>query len=439
MLNFLKKILIISICFFSTYVYSLNPSSYLIANTAVNFYDFKIANNHFLSLDAELIEKALFNKLLTSVNLKLILEANNVAEKILEINKSNQEAWIVRLTYAKIKNDLEIFNEYNKIEDKSEMELLNFVFYSDNNKLKKNKIIAKSVLKLVYASIDEKIEQANYKFLLFYLSIANILDPELSEAYFYTAKIHQILKNYSQSDFFYNKINSDHVLFVESQKNIAINKYHNGLFAESKKLLKELISKHGDSGNLSMILADLYRYDKKYEIAIELYTNLINLNNKLSDNYSKIFYLRGICYERLGKWNLAEKDFLHSLDIYPNSPEVLNYLAYGWLEKNINFDMAFKMLNKAYTANPTSYHILDSLAWAYFKKNQLEEAVELMEEVIIMAPGESISLDHLADIYYALNRKREAWFFWKQALDLVEPEDILTDKLKKKINNYNAG
>ena len=30
-----------------------------------------------------------------------------------------------------------------------------------------------------------------------------------------------------------------------------------------------------------------------------------------------------------------------------------------------------------------------------------------MEEVIDMVPGEKISLDHLGDIYYAMNRKRK--------------------------------
>ena len=79
------------------------------------------------------------------------------------------------------------------------------------------------------------------------------------------------------------------------------------------------------------------------------------------------------------------------------------------------------------------------MAWAYFKKNNLNKALVLMEEVILMAPGESVSLDHLADIYFSLNRKREAYFFWKQALDLSEPEDKLYNKLTKKIESYHAG
>ena len=73
------------------------------------------------------------------------------------------------------------------------------------------------------------------------------------------------------------------------------------------------------------------------------------------------------------------------------------------------------MLKKAYEENPESHYILDSLAWAHFKKNNLQIASKLMEEVIIRAPGEAISLDHLGDIYFAMGRKREAFYMWKQA------------------------
>ena len=97
------------------------------------------------------------------------------------------------------------------------------------------------------------------------------------------------------------------------------------------------------------------------------------------------------------------------------------------------------MLKEAYQVNPESFYIADSLAWGFYKKNELKKAVNLMEKVIVMAPGEAISLFHLGDIYYAMDRKREASYFWKQALDLAEPEDGISDKLIKKLEVYNAG
>ena len=105
----------------------------------------------------------------------------------------------------------------------------------------------------------------------------------------------------------------------------------------------------------------------------------------------------------------------------------------------INIEKSLKMLKEAYSKNPNSHHILDSLAWAHFKKNNYKEAAKLMEKVIDMAPGEAISLDHLGDIYFALNRKREAKYFWIQAKDLAEPEDEIMEEINIKLNKFNAG
>ena len=135
---------------------------------------------------------------------------------------------------------------------------------------------------------------------------------------------------------------------------------------------------------------------------------------------------------------MAELDFLQSLKIKRDSPNVLNYLAYGWIERDIRIDESFVMLTDAYEANPDSHYILDSLAWAYFKKKDYVKAAELMEEVIDMVPGEAISLDHLGDIYFAMNRKREAIYFWRQAKDLAKPEDEITNKIQKKLKEYDA-
>ena len=97
------------------------------------------------------------------------------------------------------------------------------------------------------------------------------------------------------------------------------------------------------------------------------------------------------------------------------------------------------MLEIAVIKNPKSHYILDSLAWAHYKKNNLSTAVEIMEEVIKIAPGEAISLDHLGDIYFSIGRKREAQFMWLQALDLAEPEDNISESIQIKLDRHNAG
>ena len=427
------------IIIFANKAFALNSSSYLIANTAVNLFDFEEAYQQYNSSEKELGKYDSYNKLITLVNLKLIEKANEVARDILEIDKVNSEAWLVILTYAKIKNDYETFDEYKKLKNFLQKKLFDYIFFEQNYDFKSNELAANAIFEIIQASIANESRQDDFKFLLFYLSIAEILDSNIEEINYYTAYIYQTLKNYSKAEHYYRKIGDKHKLYIDSQKSIAINKNKSGLFEEGEEILLNLIKKFNNNNELLLALADLYRIDKKYDQAIEYYTKVINFEPSFDNDYWRIYYLRGICFERSNQWNMAEKDFLYSLELNSSSPNVLNYLAYGWLERDENIDLALEMLIDAYKAYPESYYILDSLAWAYYKKKQLVKAVELMEKVIEMAPSEAISLDHLADIYFALKRKREAIFFWKQALDLAMPEDMISENLIKKLEKYNAG
>ena len=244
-----------------------------------------------------------------------------------------------------------------------------------------------------------------------------------------------MIDDYFFAETTYQKIPEESDYFIDAQRNIAFNYSQENGFDNVENKIKVIVKNNNEDYEITKILADFYRIEKKYDLAIKIYSELIKENpNDLWYTY----YLRGICYEQSDNWDMAELDFLQSLKIKRNSPNVLNYLAYGWIERDIRIDESFVMLTDAYEANPDSHYILDSLAWAYYKKKDYVKAAELMEEVIDMVPGEAVSLDHLGDIYFAMNRKREAVYFWRQAKDLAKPEDEISDKIQMKLKEYDA-
>ncbi len=436
-----KKIAFIWTILFVNSAFALSSSSFLISKTAINLFDYETAYTELSSTDKDLRKSDLENQLLVSINLNYIEEAQKIALKLIEINDDHEEALLVILSYANSNNDTHTFKKYSKNIKKYNLEMLNYIFFLPDGKIKTNTENSRSIFEIIQTSNENLVsKKVNYNYLLFYLSIANILDKNFHETNFYTAQIYQFLKNYSKAEYYYNKISNDHSLYIESQKNIAINKSKAGFFQQGEKKLLSLTNIYQDDLELKLALAELYRLKKKYEDAIFYYSQIIDITNTSSDEIWNILYLRGICFERLDKWNLAEKDFIKSLELINyESADVLNYLAYGWLERDINIDKAMKMLIKANKNEPDNHYILDSLAWAYYKKKDFKKAAELMEEVISIAPSEIISLDHLADIYLALNRKREAIFLWKQVLDIANPEDIILNDVKKKLEINNAG
>ncbi len=413
-----------------------SSASFLISQNAFNNYDFDQVLLEYRTNQNDVYKGDYLDELISAVVTENINVAEKIAKKILINNPNNQEAKLVSMVKA-YNNKKE--NELNSLRLDSlgnKNDLFEYLFYVDD-KIKTKNSISNSFLDIVRSSYSKNDinYSKNYNFLLFYISLSIYINNKNYEAVFIKGQLLQLIENYLFAEKTYLAIPSTSNFFLDAQRNIAFNYAQENVFADAENKIIQIVEKNSKDHELKKILADFYRIKKKFDLAINLYSELIE------DNYNDtwyLFYLRGICYEQADNWEIAEKDFIKSLKLKRNSPNVLNYLAYGWIERDIRIEESFVMLTDAYNANPDSHYILDSLAWAYFKKKNYDKAAELMEKVIDMVPGEAISLDHLGDIYFAMNRKREAAYFWKQAKDLAKPEDNIIEKIEKKLNDYNG-
>ena len=174
----------------------------------------------------------------------------------------------------------------------------------------------------------------------------------------------------------------------------------------------------------------MYRSDKKYIESINLYSKIID--DVLEENKWSIFYSRGIAYERIDNWKKAEADLKMAMKLQPNDPYVINYLAYSWLDRNINIEMALDLLEKAVELEPSDGYILDSLGWAYYLSNSIEQSIYFLEKAVSFLPNDPTLNDHLGDAYWKSGRYEEAQSQWKRVL-IIDPEFKTKDVVKKKI------
>ena len=182
-------------------------------------------------------------------------------------------------------------------------------------------------------------------------------------------------------------------------------------------------------------LANIYKNFKKYEKAIQYYSKiLLTINNNLSLS-ADILYKRGSCYERLKKYELADRDLLRSLKFSANDPYTLNYLAYSWLERNYKIDEAFKMLEKAYDETEDDPYITDSIGWAYYKIGNYEIAEEYLKKAVELLPGDPVINDHYGDVLWKLNRRLQAKYIWQNVMDLEKTEKKMKLDIQNKLLN----
>ena len=435
MINLIKKLFFICLLIvFNSSVLATSSSSFLISQLAFKNYDYSSTLLNFNAEKIKLSQDQLLDKAIAAIITEDINLAKDLANKILEKNKNNQEAYIIKISSLFLDKK---YNQIIELRDKLDQpnELLDFIFFT-NNRLKEGNVISRSLVEIVSSSFSNNEQRRlNYNFLLFYTSLAKLIDPKNERAIIIKAELFDQVGQFQIARDTFEKIGKDSPYYLDAQSSLAINYIYNSPYEDAENKILSIVENNNKNYSLKKILGDFYRYNKKYDLALSVYNEMIEENR---GDVWNIYYMRGICFEQLDNWDLAEKDFLKSLEIKPDTPNVLNYLAYGWVEREIKLDRSLQMLEEAYEANPDSFYIIDSLAWAHFKKNNLSEAARLMEMVIDIAPGEAISLDHLGDIYYAMNRKREAIHFWQQALELAEPEDEIEENVKIKLEKFNG-
>ena len=170
-----------------------------------------------------------------------------------------------------------------------------------------------------------------------------------------------------------------------------------------------------------------------YEKAIKYYTKTLNNINHNNSLYSKILHRRGMCYERLKMWEKSENDLIKSLSLVPEEPYVLNYLAYSWLERNINIDKSIKMLEMALNNKKGDPYIIDSLGWGLYLVGRYHEAEKLLQKAVELMSDDPIVNDHYADVLWKLNKNLQANYFWNYVLSLENTEEEMKKKIKKKL------
>ena len=201
--------------------------------------------------------------------------------------------------------------------------------------------------------------------------------------------------------------------------------------AEAVTHLENVIEADPDDMRAYLALGGVYASDKDYAKAAEVYEQAVKHLEKPEQENWNLFYQRGIAYERLKQWDKAEPNFRKALELYPDQPNVLNYLGYSWVDMGINLDKGLELIAKAVEQRPSDGYIVDSLGWAYYRLGRYDDAVRELERAVSLMPNDPVLNDHLGDAYWRVGRKLEATFQWSHARDLEPEPDVLASVTKK--------
>ena len=141
-------------------------------------------------------------------------------------------------------------------------------------------------------------------------------------------------------------------------------------------------------------------------------------------------------YADAGRSADAEKSLRQLLAADPNNASAMNYLGYLLASRGERdqLDEAVRLVQKALDAEPDNGAYLDSLGWAYFRKGDLENAEKYLVSAAQKLPENSEIQDHLGDLQAKRNRWSEAIAAWNKAL-AGDGQDVEKAAIEKKIQS----
>lgn len=270
------------------------------------------------------------------------------------------------------------------------------------------------------------------RFSLAYNRLAQYLNPTNVDVLLNIATGLQNQGQFDLANQAYTNVPAEHVMFLNAELGRASTLQASNKPEAAIEVLRGLVRSNKDAAIVHISLGDALSGNENFEQAAKSYSRAAEIIKTPSSQYWTLFYARGICYERLDRWEEAEVDFRRALTLAPNQPAVSNYLGYSLVEKNLKLDEAQELIENAVNARPENGFIADSLGWVLYRLGKFEPAVNQMERAIELEPTDPIINDHLGDVLWMVGRRIEADFQWRRAISF-EPDEINLPRIRRKL------
>lgn len=157
---------------------------------------------------------------------------------------------------------------------------------------------------------------------------------------------------------------------------------------------------------------------------------LLDKNLEKIPDQPELLYDRALAADKIGKFDIVEKDLRRLIELKPDNAHAYNALGYSLAERGLRLPEALALIKKAVELSPEDPYIMDSLGWVYYRMGNFREGLNYLNLAFTTRPDPEIAA-HLGEVLWVKGAKEDAEKVWRSALEAHPDNEILLDTMKR--------
>jgi len=197
--------------------------------------------------------------------------------------------------------------------------------------------------------------------------------------------------------------------------------------SEARKYLQQ-IQPASNQQRVQLVQAEaqLLREAKQYEETFNVLTRALE---KLP-NHPDLLYDRAMAAEKIDRIDVLESSLRKLIQVKPDHAHAYNALGYTLADRTTRYDEARQLLEQALKLAPEDPFILDSMGWLYYRLKDYGQAIGYLRRALAIRADPEIAA-HLGEVLWVKGERAEAEQVWGRALKSNPEHEALIGVINK--------
>ncbi|HAY28564.1 MAG TPA: pilus assembly protein TadD, partial [Candidatus Accumulibacter sp.] len=216
--------------------------------------------------------------------------------------------------------------------------------------------------------------------------------PNKSAPYYYLGQIAEDGKRPDEALAWYGQVGPGEQYLPAQLRSAAI-VARSGKLEEARAMLRQAAESRPELRvQLALAEAALLRDAKQTEAA----QAVLERELQRQPQQPELLYESALLAEKLGNMDVVESRLRKLIELQPNSAQAYNALGYSYADRNIRLEEARQLIEKALQLAPNDGFILDSMGWVLYRQGDLEGALDYLQRALAQRQDPEIAA-HLGE------------------------------------------